>query len=569
MRTGGAGPGTPTEPDGLAVFLAGEAMTVDTEEIREAAGALRLAAFLLRGPCDTLALVGTTVVGGRVLRRLDGTGPDGSLAAAQATALEASRRLGALADRVEELADGLDGWVAQAEAHQAATEEGFGRTLLEIAFVLQPTIGLIHNGAALVNLARVAGLVGPGTAALPADVPYGLQVDQAVAGFVVGAEERLPGNLVTAVVALSGVGSMLSLVSRATGGDEVDGRVLGRAVADALGLPGPDAPPGTQVAQGLLPLVRLGALFTGRSDELEVTVETDAVSGLHTVGVAGGPLGLGAAVAGAAALRAMPARGGAAVGRRPVGPVHDLGDLVPRIDALHAASGAENTTHVEVLRTTRADGTQSFVVLVPGTNARDAQAGLFDTGNPMDNAENLEMAARESAAMLPSVREALELAGARPGDAIGVVGHSQGGLVAAQMAADAELAAAYDVRTSVSLGAPIAGQAPPLEGDNLAIEVADDGVPGGDGAPTAHVDGVTGGGRRTTLTVDTSDGASPDTLGQYHYPVHYEAAVRGAELADGHDPVVTASLRAVDELLGAGEEGARTESVVAEIRRVP
>ena len=122
----------------------------------------------------------------------------------------------------------------------------------------------------------------------------------------------------------------------------------------------------------------------------------------------------------------------------------------------------------------------SVFVYIPGTKTWNPIAGK----NPLDATSNLWAMQRPGvAASERAVTKAMGLAGVGAGDRVMFVGHSQGGLVAANLAsaASAQSTSAskptYRVAGLVTLGAPIAHLAAKLEVPTLSLEHTNDVVP--------------------------------------------------------------------------------------------
>ena len=127
----------------------------------------------------------------------------------------------------------------------------------------------------------------------------------------------------------------------------------------------------------------------------------------------------------------------------------------------------------------------SVFVYIPGTKTWNPIAGK----NPLDATSNLgAMQGPGVAASERAVAKAMGLAGVGAGDSVMFVGHSQGGLVAANLASAAGGAAtsagardsakpAYRVAGLITLGAPIAHLVGKLEVPTLALEHTNDVVP--------------------------------------------------------------------------------------------
>lgn len=116
------------------------------------------------------------------------------------------------------------------------------------------------------------------------------------------------------------------------------------------------------------------------------------------------------------------------------------------------------------------DGTTHAEVFIAGTNQWSVGTG----DSPFDMESNLGLVAGVSAASALATTQAMRMAGVKPGDAVGFVGHSQGGAVAATLAESG----VYRTTSLVTVGAPTSTL--PVKGDYPAvlIEHANDIVPG-------------------------------------------------------------------------------------------
>ncbi len=163
-----------------------------------------------------------------------------------------------------------------------------------------------------------------------------------------------------------------------------------------------------------------------------------------------------------------------------------------------AGSGA-----IDVRVITRADGTRSAIVDIPGTKTFNP-AKLADITGP---ATNVRALVGVSTAYEQGVLQALHRAGVRPADDVMLVGHSEGGMVAVQAAAACAASGRFRVTHVVTAGSPIGvtvGRLPAAV-RVLAIENHNDVVP--------HLDGRTNPDRTnvTTVTINRGDGAiGPD-----------------------------------------------------------
>jgi len=156
------------------------------------------------------------------------------------------------------------------------------------------------------------------------------------------------------------------------------------------------------------------------------------------VGASGAVRGLGlgrvprdAVLAGTASEPAM------RVSRRaPTAPPASLADLADRVP------GGDDRVRVD--RYAMPDGSRRFVVYVAGTNA-------FAGASPWDMPSNLRLYTGRDADSRVAAEAALRDAGARRGDVVYSVGHSQGGMIAGRVA----LEGGYDVRALVTFGSPV------------------------------------------------------------------------------------------------------------------
>lgn len=122
-------------------------------------------------------------------------------------------------------------------------------------------------------------------------------------------------------------------------------------------------------------------------------------------------------------------------------------------------------------------GEVAWVVHVPGTQEWDGDG----RGSPMDMAGNVALVAGADTAVASGVAAAMVRAGVRPGQPVVVVGHSQGGMTALDVAADPRVRAVATITHVITAGSPVAGRTPPPGVQVLALEHDDDLVPRLDG----------------------------------------------------------------------------------------
>ncbi|MDO9455605.1 hypothetical protein [Nocardioides sp.] len=105
------------------------------------------------------------------------------------------------------------------------------------------------------------------------------------------------------------------------------------------------------------------------------------------------------------------------------------------------------------VRITRVDNGNgpAYVVSIPGTETWSPTAG----SEPRDLSANLQLVAGNPTAAAESVRAALDAAGIPPGSPVMLVGHSQGGIIAGQLASDPAFVERYGITNVMTYGAPI------------------------------------------------------------------------------------------------------------------
>lgn len=139
---------------------------------------------------------------------------------------------------------------------------------------------------------------------------------------------------------------------------------------------------------------------------------------------------------------------------------------------------------VAVEKYSYADGTSRYVVYIKGTQT--FAPGDMGGREPWDMKSNTELYAGHTAASYEATIAAIESAGAEAGDRVDVVGHSQGGLIAAHVAMQSD----YDVGVAILAGSPAD---PMLDDDQMLVSLgntddavrgfAGGGSPGGSGSP--------------------------------------------------------------------------------------
>jgi hypothetical protein len=237
-------------------------------------------------------------------------------------------------------------------------------------------------------------------------------------------------------------------------------------------------------------------------------------------------------------------------------------ELLERISGLGTS---QEHGQFEILehRTPDSDGgvRRSWSVVIRGT-----QGGGFGQSNPQDMLTNLQGVAGEPSDQQRAILEAMGRAGIAPDEPVELTGHSQGAIMAAQLAADPLVTSRFDVVSVLTAGGPTAGSAPTGDARLLALENTRDAVPALDGAAnrdpagsaTVYFDGGLVDNPRAGLTA-----IGPHDLGVYSEAMSWLESGRGgdatAEVADW--------IAARRQAMGFTEE-TRTTSILVETRRV-
>lgn len=204
---------------------------------------------------------------------------------------------------------------------------------------------------------------------------------------------------------------------------------------------------------------KLADVVTGREDH---SVSEIAASALATVGAAAGTVvgvatgkdeewfGEGPGQIGTpTAVPTDPAQAG------PFNPAlatpQDLPSLMQSVtDSYQVGSDPNSTGDVRITRVDNG-GTPAYVVSIPGTERWNPDAGAV----PRDLSANLNLVAGNPTAAAETVRQAMAAADIPSGSPVLLVGHSQGGIIAAQLASDPGFVQQYGVTNVLTYGAPI------------------------------------------------------------------------------------------------------------------
>lgn len=106
---------------------------------------------------------------------------------------------------------------------------------------------------------------------------------------------------------------------------------------------------------------------------------------------------------------------------------------------------------IRILKVAQADGTYAYIVNIPGTETW----GVDGSGQARDLTSNLRLMAGQSTSASQDVILAMQKAGI-PADApVMLTGHSQGGMIAAQLASDPSFNSHFNVTNVMTVGSPI------------------------------------------------------------------------------------------------------------------
>ena len=155
-------------------------------------------------------------------------------------------------------------------------------------------------------------------------------------------------------------------------------------------------------------------------------------------------------------------------------------DTIEHIVDMRGGDADNGEIAIEEHVTVGEDGTttRSWTVDIRGT-----QSFAIGQSGPQDMTTNLQGVAGMASDQLNAVMEAMDAAGISPEEAVEFAGHSQGGIMAAQLAADPGVRARYNVVSVVTAGSPTATVAP-SDVPVLSYENSGDIVPGLDGNAT-------------------------------------------------------------------------------------
>ncbi|GAA5140930.1 hypothetical protein GCM10023340_01840 [Nocardioides marinquilinus] len=181
----------------------------------------------------------------------------------------------------------------------------------------------------------------------------------------------------------------------------------------------------------------------------------------------------------------------------------DLPSLMQSVtDSYQVGEGPGSNGDVRITQVDNGSGRPTYVVSVPGTERWGPDAGSM----PRDLSANLNLVAGNPTAAAESVTRAMEAAGILPGSQVLMVGHSQGGIIAGQLASDPAFVERFGVTNVLTYGAPIDHMQ--LAPGVSALQVQH----GADIVPRLDLGGIDAGGTNPNTPVQTVTLGSPGGL---------------------------------------------------------
>lgn len=131
---------------------------------------------------------------------------------------------------------------------------------------------------------------------------------------------------------------------------------------------------------------------------------------------------------------------------------------------------------IAIQRFKKADGHTSWLVIIPGTDGKPHSP--FGWEQNLEAMSNTPLARKQADSTI-MVIEAMKRSGIKSKDPVALIGHSQGGIVAASIASD--YSKKYNIKHVVTAGSPIANHPIPKRTWVTSIEMEDELVPSLDG----------------------------------------------------------------------------------------
>ncbi len=237
-------------------------------------------------------------------------------------------------------------------------------------------------------------------------------------------------------------------------------------------------------------------------------------------------------------------------------PPGGFGDLISGLDHRNSLAHAGQPDQIDVRVLSHPDGTKSYIVDIPGTKVWDTPGALNPALN--DLGTNVHVLGGDVTTRETAIGEALHRAGATSTDPVMLIGHSQGGMVAAQAAHDTTTGAFnYNVTHVLTAGSPIARTEVPSHIQVMALENSHDIVPHLDAADNPDRPNM------TTVSFDTQKGS----IGGNH--ATDGAYLPAAKSLDSNTDSSVLAYRASASNFLSNSSGTMVQNNVYEMVRVP
>ncbi|MDR2114194.1 MAG: hypothetical protein LBO75_02825, partial [Bifidobacteriaceae bacterium] len=163
-------------------------------------------------------------------------------------------------------------------------------------------------------------------------------------------------------------------------------------------------------------------------------------------------------------------------------PPTSVAALLGKIDRVAQARG-KDSSKIAVTKVTAPDGGISWLVAIPGT-MEPTQMG--QSTNPADMDTNIRAITGDASAVGFAVVAALADSGVKKGQPVVLAGHSQGGIVSAELAADPEFTSKVTVAGVLTVGSPVSQLTPRGNSQWLSLEHTQDVIPALSGGANQH-----------------------------------------------------------------------------------
>lgn len=203
---------------------------------------------------------------------------------------------------------------------------------------------------------------------------------------------------------------------------------------------------------------------------------------------------------------------------------------------------SQNDGRVQIVTVAGPDG-PSYIVQIPGTQDWSPTRG----GNPVDLTTNINLEAGYRTKMEQAVVDAMKDARIPPDAPVMLTGHSQGGITAADIAADPQYRSEFNIKSVVTAGSPIGHVKMPGDISVMSLEEKQDIVPKLDGASNPSSPNW------VTVTRDLTQGGPIDSghnLGDAHSLRNYEQT--GTYVDASTDPAVARWRAENSQFFGSG-----------------